>query len=144
MESKEQATQALEQQLLKVRLLRKYAEPHRTPQDFVQLDGFYFDDGQADYVFQLDSDNDCIFAGQTTEIRASGPELAVRVLILDGTPPAIAVRLLRKLADWYERQPEIGQRDDQGANCPECHEPLGVNGVSCRLCADYMRLEQVF
>ena len=111
----------------------------------MQLDGFHFDDGLGDDVLYPDSDSDCICAGQTTEIRASGPDLAVRVLIHDGTPPATAVRLLRKLADWYERQPQIGQRDDKGANCPECHEPLGLNRHTCRLCGDFaQQQEEIF
>ena len=93
---------------VKAKLLKKHAEPRRLPHGFVQLDGFHFADGIGDDVFRPDQDHDSLMAGRTVELRASNAELAVRVLIHDGTDPAIAVRLLRKLSDWYERSPDIG------------------------------------
>jgi hypothetical protein len=55
----------------------------------------------GDYVVTPDEDGDCLFGGMDTyEFRLSD---VVRVQIPELTEPRDAVRVLRKIADWIER-----------------------------------------
>ena len=87
----------------KADLLKKYGESCRKVHDFVQLDGWVVPD---DDVTLPDEDGDCLTARRTSEVRASSRDLAVRVLVHVDADPHAAARILRKLADWYERDKE--------------------------------------
>lgn len=89
-------------------LLAKYAEPKREVHPFYQLDGFYVP-GCPDPIIRPDEDGDCIFHSTTHEIRASGDDLAVRVLIHRGTRPEDARRILQKMLEDVERAIEFGE-----------------------------------
>lgn len=86
---------------IKAALLAHYAR--RQPQSFVQLDGFA--DMVADDVSRPDEDGDVLWQTITVELMAGA---TVRVLIDPQAPRATGVRLLRKLADLWERMPESG------------------------------------
>jgi hypothetical protein len=85
----------------KQRALEHYARLD-APNRFVQLDGFAA--REPDCVMRPDADGDCLFSGRTEELFGGGWD--VRVLMSEGVTPEAAVRLLRKLADWVERDPE--------------------------------------
>ena len=82
----------------------------REPRLFHQLDGFNPPSCPVDDTY--DEDGDELFAGTTIEMMTGGP--AVRVLVTDGTDHIIAVRLLRKLADWLDRRPDLIVVDSPG------------------------------
>ena len=52
-----------------------------------------------------DGDGDAAFGGGTYELMSGCS--AVRVLVRPDTAPADATRLLRKIADWIDRVPEL-------------------------------------
>lgn len=82
----------------KADLLKKYAEDRMSVHEFIQFDGWK--DCKPDAVFRPDKDNDWICSGRTHEIRASPPDLAVRVFVHVGTTREETVRLLEKILRW--------------------------------------------
>jgi hypothetical protein len=99
---------ALEQDRDKDSLLAKYAE--REPKRFVQLDAHF---APGDEVLGADDDGDALTGGGTFELMHGA---SVRVLIEPDCDSAIAVRRLRKLAAWLERNPALMR---------EVSEPVG-------------------
>ncbi len=93
---------------LKSQRLAHYLE--REPVLFHQIDGF--NPPSCPVPDTYDDDGDELFCGHTYELMSGGP--AVRVLITDGTDREVAVRLLRKMVDWLEREPDLvyGAPDD--------------------------------
>ena len=91
---------------LKQNKLKNYLEGH--VRAFTQFDGYpkKYHDILADpgWIMSPDKDGD-IINGDTKayEIRKSGVELAVRVQISEPTTKEDAVRLLKKIIDWIER-----------------------------------------
>jgi len=77
----------------KKKLLKHYEQGniHR----FLQVDGWT--GPIADDLIKPDKDNDWICCTETIELRKSPKELAVRVLIHEGTETADAIRLLKKI-----------------------------------------------
>ena len=68
-----------------------------------QIDGWPNTPPGEDVIISGDSDGDALTASPDTTYRSKcmgSPGIAVRVLVLDGTDPATAARLLRKMADW--------------------------------------------
>jgi hypothetical protein len=92
-------------------LLHRYSM--KTPRDYVQLDGFLNvtpgDDPKAP-----DSDGDCIYRLDASDLRNAEPH--VRVQILNGTNGPDALRVLRKIVEWLAcfQEPEIRIFADQG------------------------------
>ncbi len=78
----------LEADAAKVRLLAHYAE--REPKEFIQYDAF----SPEGYGY------DSLFGGYTVELMRGTP---CRVLIDPTTSSADAVAMLRRVADWIER-----------------------------------------
>lgn len=71
-----------------------------------QLDGWPNTPTGEDPVISGDSDGDALTGSPDTTYRSKcmGPEgVAVRVHVLNGTDPATAARLLRKMADWVDQ-----------------------------------------
>ncbi len=85
--------------------LARYAA--KRPKHFLQLDCFHMED-DGDDVMRPDTDGDAMFAGHTTELM-NGAD--VRVLIPEGADVVSALRMLRKLADWLERDGEAIRAD---------------------------------
>jgi hypothetical protein len=85
----------------KIERLQHYAECdlHK----FTQLDGFIH--VEPDCVMHPDEDGDQLFGGHSEELRRSGPHLAVRILIHDGTSHEDAVRAIGKLLAWFTKDP---------------------------------------
>ena len=72
-----------------------------------QMDGWSVGVEESDWFLQPDEDGDSIKGLEVYELRNSPPELAVRAHVAAGTAPAVAVRMLRKMADWVERVPGL-------------------------------------
>lgn len=88
------------------RKLKHYSK--RTPKQFIQLDGHYLGPDGGDDMMVPDTDGDCLLAGQTVELmHFSG----TRVLIDSNFDPKVAARMLRKAAEWLDRQPELLSRE---------------------------------
>ena len=89
---------------VKKELLKHYAsgDIHK----FLQLDGWYVD-YESDAVVRPDEDGDWLSMTNTRELRHSPPDLAVRVLIHEGTKHEDAVRLLKKLTEWFDNDSDI-------------------------------------
>lgn len=85
----------------KVELLRHYAT--KEPTLFLQVDGFNPSTGALDDL--QDPDGDEIISWRKRELM-TGPN-AVRVLVKPDANPATVVRILGKVADWIEREPEM-------------------------------------
>jgi hypothetical protein len=97
----------------KTALLERLAEPHREVRQLIQLDGFCWGpNAECDGLLHPDQDGDVLCAGLSDEIRASGEDLRVRVYIVPGTDPDVAVRVLHKLAYWILKKPELLTRED--------------------------------
>ena len=88
----------------KEELLQKYAEPDCQVMPIVQVDGWNID--FWDVVISPDGDGDGLIAGITEELRRSPEELRVRVQIVEGTSKETAIRILRKIVSWLERDYE--------------------------------------
>ncbi len=88
----------------KEELLQKYAEPDCQVMPLVQVDGWNID--YWDEVIGPDGDGDGLIAGITEELRRSPEELRVRVQIVEGTSKETAIRILRKIVSWLERDYE--------------------------------------
>ena len=79
---------------------------------FAQLDAFIDVLPQDDdCMMQSDPDEDCIFKSSTYELRHSGKDLAVRILIHEGTTHVDAVRTITKLLNWLKRDPDLINTD---------------------------------
>jgi len=68
-----------------------------------QIDGWPNTPPGEDMIVSGDSDGDALTASSDTTYRSKSmgsDGVAVRVLVLNGTDPATAARLLRKMADW--------------------------------------------
>ena len=90
----------------KERLLEKYLKGH--VRVFTQFDGYpkkYHDLlAEPDWLMSPDKDGDILTGNHRAhEIRKSGVELGVRVQISEPTTKEDAVRLLKKIIDWIER-----------------------------------------
>ena len=88
----------------KEELLQKYAEPDCQVMPLVQVDGWNI--AYWDEVIGPDGDGDVLIAGITEELRRSPEELRVRVQIVEGTSKETAIRILRKIVSWLERDYE--------------------------------------
>jgi len=91
----------------KEELLRKYAE--KPVRRFLQLDGFSVWTGvvgEPPEPTELFPDGYDVFAGETYELRASGPELAVRVHIAEGADREQVLALLDNIRGWLEEDYE--------------------------------------
>ncbi len=75
----------------------------RDPKHFLQLDCFYMPGG-GDSDRHPDENGDCSTAEHTVELISGS---TVRVLIPHDTDPVIAVRQLKKLAKWLQREPRL-------------------------------------
>jgi len=71
----------------------------KEPHVYYQFDGFL--NSQPDCVFSPDKDGDAIFSGVTPELRSGA--IAVRVQILAGTKKKHALRILKKMTQWMEK-----------------------------------------
>ena len=67
----------------------------------VQFEGFYMP-GVYDSYMRQDEDGDCLTRSLIREFRRSGEELAVRVHLWPDADLRVAVRVIRKIADWIE------------------------------------------
>jgi hypothetical protein len=97
----------------KASLLAKYAE--REPKQFVQMDAHYLPDGPSGALTEPDAEGDALTACETYELMRGAP---VRVLIEPDCEPALAVRRLRKLADWLEGRPGLMAQVRDDADIP--------------------------
>ena len=68
--------------------------------EYVQYDGFIAT--EADCVFLPDDDGDCLFKVGTEELMNGN--VGVRLLVLPGTKKADAIRVIKKILKWIERQ----------------------------------------
>jgi len=82
----------------KQRCLEHYARLPE-PQAFIQYDGFT--NALRDSIVHPDEDGDALFAGTTYELMTGS--VGVRVLMPERTTTLEAVRVLRKIANWIER-----------------------------------------
>ncbi len=96
------AFQYLPEDEQKCLLLTKYAE--KKPTTFGQLDAFVIGKDGGDDVMRPDPDGDCLMGGITTDLMDGAD---VRILIRRGTSGVNAVRLIGKLVEWLESDPEI-------------------------------------
>lgn len=80
-------------------LLSHYAA--REVRRYLQLDGFGI--SEPDDFMRPDADGHALTAGVADELRASGPDLKVRVQIHESTEPQEATAILAKLLDWLRR-----------------------------------------
>ena len=55
----------------------------------------------------VDSDGDFLCRGETVELMSGGPTF--RVLIIPNTQKEVAIKCLRKVIDWLEREPHLLQ-----------------------------------
>jgi hypothetical protein len=98
---------------IKAELLAKYAQ--RQALLFHQFDGFL--DSADDFSDQ--GDGDSIFSRSTYELRKG---IDVRIQILDGTTKEDAVRILRKMVDWIDR--DGLHHMETGQPAPELFRPV--------------------
>ena len=77
--------------------LLHYAD--RDAENFFQFDAFT-EVEPGDDIVRPDDDGDCLFSGVTTELMSGVP---VRVLIVPGVTQETALRALKKIQDWIER-----------------------------------------
>ena len=108
-----------------------------------QLDGWVLAPGAGDDFMHADEAGDALTGGESYEFRRSGPELAVRVQVHAGTSPVVAVRVLRKITAWLERDPRL--IEDRPIEAPELEEATTVaklSGVSIAA-TDCVRLLRV-
>jgi hypothetical protein len=102
---------------LKAACLAKYQ--NRKPTHFLQLDGFFHPDGAGDGIMPPDLEGDCLTGGAVVELM-NGAE--VRLLVRNGTAPAVAARLARKLAAWLEKDGErFIEKYLTDHQCSHCH-----------------------
>lgn len=92
------------------RLLAHYAS--RRPQRHTQYVAEHHPGG--DGMFQPDENGDMAFSGEADELWLA--DWPVRVHVLQGTDTATAVRLIRMLADWIERD-GVWRIDDNPLDC---------------------------
>ena len=82
--------------------LEKYAKnPYAVIRPFIQFDCY---PDSYDDVFDIDDDGDLFTGRFSHDLRFSGPELAVRVQIHDGSKKEDVIRLLKKLIKMIETQ----------------------------------------
>ena len=89
---------------IKQELLDHYAT--REPREFYQFDGFNYTTGVLGYCDEgkdgtEDHDVDELFCGRTHELMHGA---TVRILIVAGTSKEDAMRLLKKLTAWIEKE----------------------------------------
>ena len=107
-----------------------------------QLDGWAMWP-HADPDFGSDEDLDSIRGLVSYELRNSGPELAVRVHVANGTNPDVVVRMLLKMAAWVERSPEIlGDSPVEPWEEEEAKAVTALAGIAIEI-ADCVRLLRV-
>jgi len=91
----------------KVNKLLDYCE--KDPRKFIQYDAFVNVE-HGDDVVKPDKNGDSLFNSNTIELMTGN--IGVRVLIVPGTTREITLRVLRKIADWIEREPETLELKD--------------------------------
>jgi hypothetical protein len=102
------AQELIERQALRAHLLEHYIECD--PQAFIQYDGFNPPTMPVEPE-NADADGDEIWATTTNELHKSG--VTVRVFVQPGAPSDAAARMLRKIADWIEREPDLLAGEDR-------------------------------
>ena len=75
----------------------------RDPKSILQLEGFHVTQG-GDDVLRPDEDGDCLHAGPPVVLIHG---VTVRVRIPEDAALKDAIRQLKKLADWLERNPDL-------------------------------------
>ena len=87
------------------------------PKHFLQLDAFYC--AGPDDVMHPDAEGDSLTASGTVELMHGAD---VRVLIPHGADPKVAVRQLKKLAKWLQRNPDLFEaaQPEPGLDENEC------------------------
>ncbi len=85
---------------LKAELLKHYST--REPQAFTQYDGWTRVE-PGDPIVDPDEDGDFFSSSETWELMYGAAPFGVRVLITKGTETTDAVRALRKIVAWIER-----------------------------------------
>jgi hypothetical protein len=99
--------------------------------------------GHGDPFFESDADLDLLQGRESYELRNAGPDLAVRVHVAHGTTPEVAVRMLRKMADWVESRPEIVEgRPIEPEEEEEAKTVAALAGIAMAV-ADCVRLLRV-
>ena len=81
--------------------LAQYAR--KQPKHFLQIDGFNYAE-EFDEDVPLDAEGDSIRAQSTVELMQGA---TVRVFIPYEADPVIAARLMKKIAKWLKKQPEL-------------------------------------
>ncbi len=89
----------------KVELLRHHATKELT--HLLQVDGFNPSTGLFDDL--RDPDDDEVTSWRKHELMTG--HNVVRILAKPGADAAVVVRILTKIADWIEREPEMLQKD---------------------------------
>lgn len=99
---------------LRQKKLKHYAE--RDPRRLLQIDGF---PGCSDDIMAPDAEGDSVLGSRTVELMDS--PFSTRILIDPATDPRVAARLLRKAAEWLDREPDLLARmsaEDYGLGVP--------------------------
>lgn len=80
---------------------------------FTQIDGWLISNTKTNIgdLMETDKDGDSLIAGKTEELRHSPSALAVRIFVHEGTERRDAVRLIRKMLNWIERDSELLSED---------------------------------
>ena len=82
--------------------------------EFIQFD--VFTDQEKDAVMNPDEDKECCFKSMTEELMTG--YYAVRILIKPGTSKKVALRALRKISNWIEKDPGLLQREKDDDSVP--------------------------
>ena len=85
---------------IKLKLIKKYIR--REPTRFQQHDGFANLE-PGDFIMSPDEDGDCCLSSETWELMYGAD---VRILIKEGTTYLDAIRLLKKIVKYIERDKE--------------------------------------
>ena len=84
-------------------LLEEARHERKRAQMFTQYDAFVGRGGSKDHVMRPDDDGDVMFSGSVCDLRACGPDLAVRVQVHYDASAGDVLRAVDKLRDWIER-----------------------------------------
>lgn len=94
-------------------LLKHYAQ--RPPTTFGQLDGFVLGKDGSDDFMRPDQDGDWLCGGSTNELMYGAN---VRILIKKGTSSQDAVRLIKKLLEFFKGDPDWATNGVIGTHSP--------------------------